>query len=467
VTREVDLLIVGSGSGNSVITPEMADWSIVVVEGGTFGGTCLNVGCIPTKMYAYPADVADTVTNAARYGIDATLDKVRWADIRDRIFGRIDPISGAGQAYRAHGSETGNTSVVHGHARFTGPREMTITAADGSPETLRAQRIVLASGSRPVIPQLPGLDPEQGPVVPFHTSDTVMRIDELPRRPIILGSGYIAAEFGHVFSAFGSEVTVIGRNTRLLAASDDTLSERFTEHARTIWDLRLGQSGCSVAQDGADIVVTLADDSQVRGDLLLVAAGRVPNGDQLDVAAGGVQLHPDGHRVVVDAQQRTSAEGVWALGDLSSQYKLKHVANHEARVVAYNLTHPDALRSSNHDAVPAAVFTSPQLAGVGMTERAAREAGYDIAVKVQAYGDVAYGWAMEDRTGIVKLIAERGTGTLLGAHLMGYQASTVIQPLIQAMALGPTDVRELASGQYWIHPALAEVVENALLGLEI
>lgn len=466
MTRHVDLLIVGSGSGNSVVTPAMDGWSIAIVEAGTFGGTCLNVGCIPTKMFAYPADVADTVSGAARYGIDATLDKVRWADIRDRVFGRIDPISAGGQAWRAAGSDAGNTVVLPGMARFTGPRAVDVTAHDGSVEHVTADRVVLANGSRAVVPPVPGLDPALGPVVPFHTSDTVMRIDDLPRRPVILGTGYIAAEFGHVFAALGADVSVVGRNTRLLAAVDETLSERFTEHAGRHWDLRLGREAMGVTRDGDDVVVTLDGGETVRGDLLLVAAGRIPNGDTLDAGAGGVKLHPD-NRVVVDPQQRTTAEGVWALGDVSSDYKLKHVANLESRTVAHNLTHPDDLRASDHRFVPAAVFTSPQLATVGLTERAARAAGHDVAVKVQAYGDVAYGWAMEDTSGFVKLVAERGTGRLLGAHLMGYQASTVIQPLIQALSLGPTDVRELAGGQYWIHPALAEVVENALLGLDV
>lgn len=466
MTHHFDLLIVGSGSGNSVITPEMDSWSVGIVERGTYGGTCLNVGCIPTKMFAYPADVADTVNEAARYGIDATLDKVRWSDMRDRVFGRIDPISAGGRAYRQRGSDAHNTSVLDGTVRFTGPRQMALIAADGTVEQLSADRIVLANGSRPVIPAIPGLDPSLGPVVEFHTSDTVMRIDEVPRRPVIIGSGYIAAEFGHVFSAFGADVTIIGRSGALLRAMDETISERFTAHAREHWDLRLGVAAVAVTREGDTYTVQLDDGSSVSGDVLLVAAGRTPNSDTLDAAAGGVEVRDDG-RIAADAQQRTSADGVWTLGDVSSPYQLKHVANHEARVVAHNLTHPDAMRDTDHRFVPAAVFTAPQLASVGMTEAQARQSGLEIVVKVQAYGDVAYGWAMEDREGFVKLIAEKGTGTLLGAHLMGYQASTVIQPLIQALSFGPTDVRTMATGQYWIHPALAEVVENALLGLEV
>ncbi len=172
--------------------------------------------------------------------------------------------------------------------------------------------------------------------------------------------------------------------------------------------------------------------------------------------------------MVVDEYQRTSARGVFALGDVSSPYQLKHVANHEARVVRHNLLcdwdDTESMAVTDHRFVPSAVFTDPQLATVGLTENQAIARGFDISVAVQDYGDVAYGWAMEDTTGIVKLIAERNSGCLLGAHIMGYQASSIIQPLIQAMSFGLT-ATEMARGQYWIHPALPEVVENALLGL--
>jgi mycothione reductase len=414
-------------------------------------------------MYAWAADVADTVNGSARYGVDGRLDGVRWSDIRDRVFGRIDPISDAGRKYRAGGR---NTRVYEGTATFTGPRRLVVTAADGARTEISAERVVLANGSRPVIPAIPGLDPALGPVVSYVTNSEVMRIEALPKHVVILGGGYIACEFAHVFAAFGSQVTVISRSPELLRGQDETVTARFTELAQQHWDVRLAATAVSVAESAGEITVTLADGATVSGDLLLVAAGRIPNGDTLEAAAGGVNVTAGG-RVVVDAQQRTSAAGVWALGDVSSDYLLKHAANHEARTVSHNLTHPDSLRSSDHRFVPAAVFTDPQIARVGMTEAEARSAGIDYAVKVQAYGDVAYGWAMEDRHGFVKVIAEKGTRRLLGAHLMGFQASTVIQPFIQALSLGTTDVRELARGQYWIHPALAEVVENALLGLDV
>jgi mycothione reductase len=201
----------------------------------------------------------------------------------------------------------------------------------------------------------------------------------------------------------------------------------------------------------------------VRADVLLVATGRRPNGDRLGLEAAGVELDEDGY-VVVDEHQRTTAPHIFALGDVSSPAQLKHVANHEARVVQHNLLHPDALVRSDHRYVPHAVFANPEVASVGVTEEQAREQGLDHVVAQQAYGDVAYGWAMEDSGHFVKLVAERSTGLLLGAHLIGPDASSLIQPLIQAMSFGQP-AHEVARGQYWIHPALAEVVENALLAL--
>ncbi|MCL2781277.1 MAG: mycothione reductase [Actinomycetia bacterium] len=447
-----DLAIIGSGSGNSVITEEMADWRIAVIDSGIFGGTCLNVGCIPTKMFFYPADLAAAISDAGRLGVDATLDRVRWRDLRDRVFGRIDPISVAGRQYRERGP---GTAFYPARAEFVGPHELLVATG----ERISADQIVIATGSRATVPNV-----VRAAGVPFHTSDTIMRIDAPPRRLVILGGGYIAAEFAHIFSAFGARVTLITRGDGLLRHLDGELSRRFTELAGERWRLHLGATAAAVAGTAEGVRLTLSDGARVDADLLLVATGRAPNADRIGADAAGIARAPDG-RVAVDRYQRTSADGVWALGDVCSPAMLKHVANHEARVVAHNLVHPDALVAADHRHLPAAVFTHPQLASVGLTERTAREQGRDCAVAVQQYRDTAYGWAMEDTTSLCKLLADRDTGQLLGAHLMGPQASVLIQPLVQAMALG-LPVAGLARAQYWIHPALTEVVENALLKLE-
>jgi mycothione reductase len=446
-----DLAIIGTGSGNSLVTPDFDDKRVAIIESGTFGGTCINVGCIPTKMYVYAADVANTVTNAGKYGIDATLYGVRWPDIRDRIFGRIDPISNSGKDFRVNGP---NTTAFLGHATFTGPRALYIDTGD----EVTADQIVIAAGAHAVVPEEVS---DSG--VPFHTSDTIMRLDELPQSLVILGSGFIAAEFAHVFSAFGTKVTVVARHDALLRRLDTEISQRFTAIACKQWDVRLNTTLTKVTGDETEVRLDLADGSYVSGDILLVATGRVPNTASLGLDRAGIKTHEDG-RVKVDEQGRTSVEGVWALGDVSSDYQLKHVANHEARIVAHNLAHPGDLRSFDHRFVPEAVFTSPQIASVGLTEEQLKTQNRSYVTKTQPYGDTAYGWAMEDTSGVCKLIADPATGELLGAHLMGYQASNLIAPLIQGMSFGQT-VQQMALGQYWIHPALTEVVENALLGL--
>ena len=450
-----DLVVVGAGSGNTIVDHRFADLDVAFVEGTQFGGTCLNVGCIPTKMLAHTAEVAQTVRSAARLGIDASVDRVRWTDIRDRVFSRLDEVSENGREYRErHGA------VYLGTASFTGPRAVRVACHDGSTAEVTADRIVLANGGRPVIPP-----PVATSGVPYRTSDTIMRIDELPRHIAVIGGGYIAAEFAHVFGGLGCEVTMIEAVDELLSGMDETITEHFTDAMRERFDLRLGRTVEEVTGGDDGVRLVLDDGSVVEADTLLVAAGRTPNGDRMNLQAGGVDTHDDG-RIAVDDYGRTSAEGVWALGDISTAHPLKHVANHEAAVVADNLTATGELRPVNHDVVPAAVFTSPQVGTVGRTEQQCRDERLSYAVAVHPYSDVAFGWAMEDRTGFCKIIAEIGTGRLLGAHLMGPQASTLVQQLVQAMALDFTAPR-LADLQYWIHPALSEVVENALRDLEL
>lgn len=456
-TTEFDLIIIGSGSGNSLIGPEYVNQRVAVVESGVFGGTCLNVGCIPTKMFVYTAEVARGVRGADRYGVQASVEDVRWAEIRDRIFGRIDPISAGGREYRRTGS---NTALYSGRAEFTGPGTVLVRdLPDGSEAELTAPSIVIATGSTPVLPSVLA-DSD----VVVHTSDTVMRLPNLPSSMLIVGGGYIAAEFAHVFGELGVQVTLVQRGDTLLKAQDEEISSRFTTLAQRQWDVRLNCEVEALRTDDGGAVADLSDGTQVHAEVVLAATGRAPNSD-LALERAGVDTTDDG-RVVVDGYGRTTAPGVWALGDVSSPYQLKHVANHEARVVAHNLSHPDDLQRMRHDVVPSAVFTHPQIAAVGMTEAQARKAGHDVAVKVQAYGDTAYGWAMEDTDSVLKLVGDRATGLLLGAHFLGPQSSSLIQPLIQAMSFG-LPVQQMAREQYWIHPALSEVVENALLGLEL
>lgn len=453
--RHHDLVIIGAGSGNMIVDDSFSDLDVAIVEERKFGGTCVNFGCIPSKMLAYTADVVDTVSDAEAFDVDADLRGVHWKALRDRVFRRTDAVESEGRTGR---EDSDFITVYAGHARFAGPRQLHIET-DGGAVDVTADQIVVAAGGRPVIP--PVVE-ESG--LPYETSDTVMRIDAPPRRLAVLGGGYIAAELAHVFEAAGAGITIIDKAEQLLGgAQDEAISAAFTDLMAGRYDLRLGTEVTEITGSPGDLRITLDDGSTVEADMLLVAIGRTPNSDRLDCAAAGIETHDDG-RIKVDDFGRATAAGVFALGDVSAPIPLKHVANREADAVAHNLRHPDSLRPLDHELVPSAVFAHPQIASVGLTEKDCREQHRDYRVGTTPYSDVAYGWAMQDDTGFCKIVTDADTDLILGAHIMGSQAATLIHILVVAIQFGIT-AGDLANQPYWIHPALAEVVQNALLDL--
>ena len=334
--RHHDLVVIGTGSGNSVITPRLDHLDIGLVEKGRFGGTCLNVGCIPTKMFVVPADRVVEAREAARLGVHVDGVRADWPAIRDRIFGRIDPIADDGEAYR---EKAENVTVYREQARFTGP----MTLDTGTGVTVTADRWVIAAGGRPRLLDVEGLDrvdPDRG----VHTSDTVMRMEALPNGSSSSGGGFIAAEFAHILDALGSHVTWVHRGERLLEHQDESVSRAYTEIAQARHDVRL-RTTVTAARHGAAGWTLTADVEdgpapEIEADAVLLAVGRDINTDLLDVAAAGLPCHDDG-RLVVDSFQQTPVGGVFALGDVCSEWQLKHVANHEMRVVKHNLLHPE------------------------------------------------------------------------------------------------------------------------------
>lgn len=452
MAEHFDLVIVGAGSGNMLFGhADLSDWRVAIVERDQFGGTCLNRGCIPSKMLVHTADVADTVRDAARFGVHAHLDSVDWPAVRDRVWTRLDPLPGTASHYR----EGRGVSVFHAPARFTAFKTL-----DVGGETITAERFVLAAGARTMIPDLPGLDN-----VDYETSDTIMRRPKEPRRLVILGGGFVAAELGHVFAALGTEVTICARDDRLLPREDTDIAFAFTNKAREWATLELDTVAERVERtdDGVRLTLRRGDEHvTVDGDVLLVAIGRRPNGDVLDVAKTGVET--DDARVLVDDTFRTSVGGIWAFGDLTSRHQLKHCANQQGRIVAHNLRHPDDPQHASKVPAPHAVFSSPQIAAIGPTEAELRERGRPYVATQRRYSGVAFGWALEDTSSFLKVLGDPETRCLLGAHLIGPDASTLIQPLVQAMYLGNT-VEEVAHDVVYIHPALTELVENALIDL--
>ncbi len=446
-TEEFDLIIIGSGSGNSI--PEyLSDWRIALVERDVFGGTCLNRGCIPSKMFVVPADAALAAGHSAKLGLDTQFNGADWPAIRDRVFGRIDPIAASGREYRATG--TPNVTLIEGTARFVGDRTFDVEG-----RTITAPNVLLAAGSRPVVPPITGLV-ETG----FHTSDSIMRLPELPRRLGIIGGGFIAVEMGHVFSALGSHVTIVNRSPTLLRGFDHDIATRFTELFGERVDLELGHVPTHVERVDDGIKITCVTGESIV-DELLVATGREPNSDLLDVDSGRLECHHHG-AVIVDATMATNVPGVWAIGDIANSYQLKHLANREAQVAFWNIAHPDDVRHQSYKAVPSAVFSNPQVGTVGLTEQQAVAAGISFKVGRRDYGGTAFGWALADETSFAKVIVDTDTGLIVGAHVLGPQAATLIQPIVQAMELDTT-AEDLARKVFYIHPALTEVIENALL----
>ncbi|HQV58646.1 MAG TPA: FAD-dependent oxidoreductase, partial [Ilumatobacteraceae bacterium] len=262
-----DLILIGTGSGNSIIGPEMDAMRIAIVERDLFGGTCLNRGCIPSKMFVVAAEAARTAADSRRLGIYSHFDRADWPAIVERVFGRIDPIAEGGRVYR-HSLD--NVTVYEGDGRFSGERQVEVRGNDGQVSTITGDQVVIATGARAHLPEIAGLDE-----VAFHTSDTIMRLPALPGHLIVVGGGFIACEMADVFAAFGSKVTVIQRSDLLLRSEDHDIAQRFTELASERFDLRLNTTISRVESDHG-VIRAITEHGEVLGDTLLIATGRQP-----------------------------------------------------------------------------------------------------------------------------------------------------------------------------------------------
>lgn len=449
------LIVIGSGSGLEV-SAEAAHHglSVAVVEHGPFGGTCLNRGCIPSKMLIHSADVMETIRRAELFGITAQVSAVDWDFIVRRVVNSVDPDA---QAIEEGNRQHPNITVFKDTGRFV---ESKVLEVGG--ERIAAQAIVIAAGTRPRIPDIDGLTD-----VPFVTSDEALRLPKQPRRLVILGGGFIAAELAHFFGALGTEVTIVHRGPRLLRLEDDQVSARFTEVYQRRFNMLLNTVISRAYRDGEDIGLEVASNGQKRtlsADAFLLAVGRVPNTDLLDVTQTGVALDERGF-IKVDEYLQTDVPGVWALGDIVGRYLLKHSANLEAAHVAHNILNPESRMPVDYHAMPHAIFASPQVASVGLTERQAREQRLPYVASAYSYYDTAYGSSIEDRDGFVKVLAHRQTGQILGCHIIGSDASILIQEVANAMRMRLTT--DAITQSIYVHPALPEVVQRAFGSLPI
>ena len=402
--KEFDLIVIGSGSGLEV-SEEAAEMgmSVAVVEEGSFGGTCLNRGCIPSKMLIHCADVMETIRRSELFGIKAKVESVDWQFIIDRTYQEID--------HDAHMIEEGNrqlpnVEVYKGSGRFVGEKTLEVGG-----DRIHGETVVIAAGTRPFIPDIPALKD-----VPYITSDEALRLPKQPGRLVIVGGGYIAAELAHFFGSLGTEVTIVHRRPGLLRAEDEQVAQRFTEVYQRRFNLFLDSQVEGVARkgDGLELKVsTNGSTRKIETDTLLLATGHVPNTDLLEVAITGVETDERGF-IVTDEYMETRVPGVWALGDIVGKYLLKHSANLEAAHVAYNALNPHGKVPVDYHAMPHAIFASPQVGGVGLTEREAKDGEVPYVSSTYDYINTAYGSSIEDRDGLVKVLADPGDGSDTG-----------------------------------------------------
>lgn len=453
--KKFDLIIIGSGSGLEVSSESInRGLKVAVIDNGPFGGTCLNRGCIPSKMLIHCADVMRTIRSSRKFGIEARVEHVDWKFIIDRVSREVD----AESAEIEHGNkELQNMTIYKGTARFIGKKSLKINN-----ETVSAENIVIAAGSRPIVLDIPGLKN-----VPYFTSDNVMRLKKRPEHMIILGGGYIAAELAHFFGTFGTKITIIQRSDLLLSHEDYDISEKFTEIFQRDYEVHLGTKVIRAFTSGtsAGVEILAGHKKQtVVGDILLLATGRMANTDILDVHKAGVEVDDNGS-IVVDKHMQTTQKGIWALGDIVGKYQLKHSANLEAAYVTNNIFNPRSRVAIDYHAMPHAIFAYPQVGSVGITEQEAKKRKIPYLASTHQYKDTAYGSSIEDGDGFVKVLVNRHTGEILGCHIIGTDASTLVQEVANAMRNDLTF--EAIKQSIYIHPALPEVVQRAFAGLDI
>jgi dihydrolipoamide dehydrogenase len=462
---EVDFLVIGSGSGLDVANAAAnRGQSVAVVEKGPLGGTCLNRGCIPSKRLLYHADVFEKIERADAFHIDAGVTDVDFSAIVREV---NEEVAADAESIRRGLRSSPDHALYEGEGRFVDERTVEIASGPDEGETVYAETVLVAAGTRPSIPDIDGIDDAE-----YLTSTEALQLETPPDHLVIVGGGYIAAELGHFFGTFGSDVTIIGRRPNLLPDADAEVAEAFTERYADRFTVHTGHAATSVSAAGGTITVEArpyeyddggdvldADAVTVTGDELLIAAGRRPNTDLLDPEAAGIETDDRGF-VETDEYLRTTAEGVWALGDIVGEYLLKHSANHEAGAVARNLF-GDELQPVDYTAMPFAVFASPEVAGVGATEGELRAAGREYATRTYRYDETARGDAMR-ADGFLKAIIDLD-GEILGCHILGPEASNLIQEVVVAMTAGSGTVRDIRESVH-IHPALSEVVQRGFSG---
>lgn len=452
MTRHFDAIIIGTGQAGPFLAQRLAGAGrkVAIVERKLFGGTCVNTGCTPTKAMVASAHAAYIARKAVEFGISVTGDVS--VDM-PRVKARKDAIS----ASHRFGLETwlnglANCTVYQGHARFESERLVSV----GS-EVITAEQIFINVGGRAFVPPIPGLER-----VPYLTNSSMMEIDFLPKRLIVVGGSYVGLEFAQMFRRFGSEVAILEKSSRLIPREDEDISAAVNEILRGEGVEVYPNAECiAFAKRGNEIVARLSctgEPKEIAGTHLLLAVGRRPNTDDLGLDKTGVECDSRGH-IVVDAQLRTSAPGIWALGDCNGRGAFTHTAYNDFEIVAANLLDDDSRRVS--DRIPAyGLYCDPPLGRVGLTEDEARKTGRRVLVGKRPMTKVSRAVEKGEPRGFMKIVVDADTREILGAAILGVGGDEAIHSILDVMyAKAPYTVIQRA---VHIHPTVAELIPTML-----
>jgi mycothione reductase len=455
--KEYDVIVIGSGAGMLIVEGALSqDLKVALVDKGPLGGTCLNLGCIPSKMLIYPADRIVEIQEAEQLGISAQITRIDFAAIMDRMRRTVQD----GQEHMRRGiRSTHNLDFYEAEAHFTDEYTLEVQGT-----SLKGERIFIASGARPAIPPVKGLE-----TADYLTNETVLNLKKLPKSMIIIGGGYLAAEYSHFFAAMGTAVTIVQRRDRLVPTEEPEVADLLTRKLAQRMTVALNTDVTEVKRTGTGYTVSGRDKvtgeaKEFSAEQIMIATGRESNADLLKVEQTGVTTDARGF-ITVNEYLATSKENIWAFGDAIGKEMFRHVANREALVAWHNSSAAEAGEKVKMDyrAIPHAVVSHPQIASVGLTEAEAKQEGHAILVGHAHYSDVAKGEAMMEHEGFAKAIVDRESRKILGFHIIGPHAPILIQEVINAMA---NNQPYLALGRgIHIHPALPELILVTLQNL--
>ncbi|UCF18712.1 MAG: mercuric reductase [Gemmatimonadota bacterium] len=450
---KTDVLIIGTGQAGVPLAVRLAQTGkrVAVVESGHLGGTCVNVGCTPTKTMVASARAAHVARTAGRLGVHAVDVKVDLASVVDR---KDTVVQQWRTAVRRRLEQVGESlELVEGRARFAGEREVEVAGRRYSADT-----VVVNVGARPRRPPIPGLE-----AVEWLDSSRIMELRELPEHLVVVGGGYIACEFGQMFRRFGARVTILQRGNHLLAREDEDVSECIEGVFRGEGvEVVLNAEVVEIEQRARQVVVHCAGGHYTEGSHLLVAVGRIPNTDDLNCGAAGIELDERGY-IQVDDGFQTSAEGVYAVGDCNGGPQFTHNSWDEHRILFDILM---GRRDGGREGriVPSTVFTDPQVARVGLSEREAQARGAVYEVATMPLGHVARAIEIDETAGVMKVLIEPSTERILGATIVGYEAGELIHSFVVLMQ-AKAPAHALVDAQM-VHPTLAEGLQAMVMKLE-